>query len=119
METLEEAFEKWSSEQSGYNKLDVLRFGAKWQAEQHVEFINDNIEELDKAIESFKETKKNLVITAIMIFVVASLENKKHLKKLLKYYTQKIGNQLWMVNTIVIPMKETLLLKVLNGNKSK
>jgi hypothetical protein len=33
-ETLEEAFEKWSSEQSGYNKLDVLRFGAKWQQEQ-------------------------------------------------------------------------------------
>jgi hypothetical protein len=63
METLEEAFEKWSSEQSGYNKLDVLRFGAKWQAEQHVEFINDNIEELDKAIESFKDKRNHLIST--------------------------------------------------------
>jgi hypothetical protein len=63
METLEEAFEKWSSEQSGYNKLDVLRFGAKWQAEQHVEFINDNIEELDKAIELFKDKRNHLIST--------------------------------------------------------
>lgn len=37
-ETLEEAFEKWADQQSekgvGYDKLDVLRFGAKWQQER-------------------------------------------------------------------------------------
>ena len=34
-ETLEEAFEKWADQQSengvGYDKFDVLQFGAKWQ----------------------------------------------------------------------------------------
>jgi hypothetical protein len=33
-ETLEEAFEQWSDKQTGYDKLDVLRFGAKWQQER-------------------------------------------------------------------------------------
>ena len=37
-ETLEEAFEKWADQQSqkgvGYDKIDVLQFGAKWQAER-------------------------------------------------------------------------------------
>jgi len=37
--------------------------GAKWQAEQHVEFINDNIAELDKAIESFKNKRNQLTST--------------------------------------------------------
>ncbi len=32
-ETLEEAFDKWG-EKRGYDKYDVLRFGAKWQAER-------------------------------------------------------------------------------------
>ena len=33
-ETIEEAFEKWNEEMpKGYDKLDVLRFGAKWQQE--------------------------------------------------------------------------------------
>jgi hypothetical protein len=34
-ETLEEAFKKWSGRtQVGYDKIDVLNFGAKWQAER-------------------------------------------------------------------------------------
>jgi hypothetical protein len=34
-ETLEEAFKKWSGRtQIGYDKIDVLNFGAKWQAER-------------------------------------------------------------------------------------
>jgi hypothetical protein len=37
-ETLEEAFEKWADQQFqkgvGYDKFDVLQFGAKWQQEQ-------------------------------------------------------------------------------------
>jgi hypothetical protein len=37
-ETLDEAFEKWADQQSekgiGYDKLDVLRFGAKWQQDK-------------------------------------------------------------------------------------
>lgn len=37
-ETLEEAFEKWADQQSqkgvGYDKIDVLQFGAKWQTER-------------------------------------------------------------------------------------
>ncbi|WP_296683636.1 hypothetical protein [Flavobacterium sp.] len=37
-ETLEESFEKWAEQQSqkgvGYDKIDVLQFGAKWQQEQ-------------------------------------------------------------------------------------
>lgn len=54
-ETIEEAFEKWSSSQDGYDKLDVLRFGANWQKHQSekmfseeevlrllVDFHNDN-----------------------------------------------------------------------------
>ena len=36
--TLEEAFEKWADKQFkkgiGYDKIDVLRFGAKWQAKR-------------------------------------------------------------------------------------
>lgn len=36
--TLEEAFEKWADQQFekgiGYDKFDVLRFGAKWQQER-------------------------------------------------------------------------------------
>jgi hypothetical protein len=33
-ETIEEAFEKWSAKKKGYDKLDVLRFGPKWQSER-------------------------------------------------------------------------------------
>jgi predicted amino acid racemase len=34
-ETLEEAFKKWSdTTKIGYDKIDVLQFGAKWQQEQ-------------------------------------------------------------------------------------
>jgi hypothetical protein len=33
-ETLEEAFKKWADKQNAYDKFDVLRFGAKWQAER-------------------------------------------------------------------------------------
>jgi hypothetical protein len=33
-ETLEEAFKKWTDKQNAYDKFDVLRFGAKWQAER-------------------------------------------------------------------------------------
>jgi hypothetical protein len=34
-ETLEEAFKKWSGRtQVGYDKIDVLNFGAKWQQER-------------------------------------------------------------------------------------
>lgn len=37
-ETLEEAFEKWADQKSekgvGYDKFDVLQFGAKWQQER-------------------------------------------------------------------------------------
>ena len=33
-ETLEEAFQKWSRTQASYDKIDVLKFGAKWQAER-------------------------------------------------------------------------------------
>jgi hypothetical protein len=34
-ETLEEAFEKWDEQfPKGYDKLDVLSFGAKWQQER-------------------------------------------------------------------------------------
>jgi len=41
-ETLEEAFKKWSGRtQVGYDKIDVLNFGAKWQQEQMLAFIND------------------------------------------------------------------------------
>jgi hypothetical protein len=32
--TLEEAFEKWSKTKGGYDKYDVLIFGAKWQQEE-------------------------------------------------------------------------------------
>lgn len=38
LETIEEAFEKWSEQQSKkgviYNNIDVLRFGAEWQAQR-------------------------------------------------------------------------------------
>jgi hypothetical protein len=38
LETLEEAFEKWAKQQSEkgvvYDNIDVLRFGAEWQAER-------------------------------------------------------------------------------------
>jgi hypothetical protein len=34
-ETLEEAFKKWSGRtQIGYDKIDVLNFGAQWQSER-------------------------------------------------------------------------------------
>jgi len=33
-ETLEEAFEKWSDKQFVCSELDILKFGAKWQAEK-------------------------------------------------------------------------------------
>ena len=35
METLEEAFEKWSDKQFVCSELDILRFGAKWQKEHY------------------------------------------------------------------------------------
>ena len=44
-ETLEGAFEKWSDKQNAYSKLDVLRFGAKWQQEHifnHIKELYDN-----------------------------------------------------------------------------
>jgi hypothetical protein len=51
-ETLEEAFEKWADQQFqkgvGYDKFDVLQFGAKWQQEQYkdvnrIEVINHSV----------------------------------------------------------------------------
>jgi hypothetical protein len=58
-ETLEEAFEKWSSEQSGYNKLDVLRFGAKWQAERS--YSEEEVEKI--AIKIYNKLVKHDAIT--------------------------------------------------------
>ena len=43
METLEEAFEKWSRTQAGYDKIDVLTFGAKWQQEDMIEKLEMHI----------------------------------------------------------------------------
>lgn len=60
-ETLEEAFEKWSKTQLGYDKLDVLRFGAKWQAERmyseevtnHLKFIYDRMVNIHNENENY------------------------------------------------------------------
>ena len=53
-ETIEEAFEKWSEEMpKGYDKLDVLRFGAKWQQERSyseeevLKFLKDCLQNYD------------------------------------------------------------------------
>jgi hypothetical protein len=47
-ETLEKAFEKWSDEVKSYTKYDVLKFGAKWQAEQL--YKDDAIQTLEKGL---------------------------------------------------------------------
>ena len=44
-ETLEEAFEKWSRTQASYDKIDVLKFGAKWNQEQILQFLYSEITE--------------------------------------------------------------------------
>ena len=53
-ETLEEAFEKWSDEVSNYTKYDVLKFGAKWQAERMY-----SEEDLNKHVIEFLEWRQN------------------------------------------------------------
>jgi hypothetical protein len=73
-ETLEEAFEKWSEVQESYDKLDVLKFGAKWQQEisyseeevleftqtmiMQYKFGNTNIEQMDLLKETLQQFKK-------------------------------------------------------------
>jgi len=43
-ETLEEAFKKWSGRtQVGYDKIDVLNFGAKWQQEDIIKKLEMHI----------------------------------------------------------------------------
>jgi hypothetical protein len=50
--TLEEAFKKWSGRtQVGYDQIDVLNFGAKWQAERMY-----NAEEVIAIVEKSRET---------------------------------------------------------------
>lgn len=53
-ETLEEAFEKWSDKQNAYSKLDVLKFGAKWQ--QEIMYSEEDMIEASKYGYNFHKT---------------------------------------------------------------
>jgi hypothetical protein len=68
-ETLEEAFKKWSGKPHvGYDKIDALNFGAKWNQEQILQFLYSEITErrpyssskmCEKVIEFIEQLKKN------------------------------------------------------------
>ena len=79
-ETIEEAFEKWADQQSekgvGYDKFDVLQFGAKWQAER----MYSGEEVLNKlthfAVEIQRQNKEGVVPLRIKEWFERNKKNK-------------------------------------------
>jgi hypothetical protein len=69
-ETLEEAFKKWSGKPHvGYDKIDALNFGAKWNQEQILQFLYSEITErrdyssskmCEKVIEFIEQLKNKI-----------------------------------------------------------
>ena len=85
METLEEAFEKWSDKQFVCSELDILRFGAKWQQQHYglmeieLRHTKSFLSSCEKALEERDEQQERMYSAEEVLEIIRQYALEEHL----------------------------------------